>query len=158
MNPGKNIKRISFLLVLVLVANILSCGYILYPERRGQTKGRIDPGVAILDAILFLPGILPGVVAFAVDFTTGCIYLSGEEADSGSDALIHTTSNADAGNLTFGPKETAELERILSKKTGKTVRLSPSDIQVIRINDPEYIRRHFTVAMPDKGRTSYAVR
>src|SRR6185295_11663028 len=54
-----------------------ACGYILYPERKGQTGGRIDVGVLIIDLVWLLPGLLPGIVCLAVDFTTGCIYYGG---------------------------------------------------------------------------------
>lgn len=64
--------------VLVLVANLLvvsGCGYLLYPERQGLKSGRIDPVVALLDAAGLLFYIVPGVIAFAVDFTNGTIFL-----------------------------------------------------------------------------------
>lgn len=51
------------------------CGTILYPERRGQPAGRIDWGVVALDAVGLLFFFVPGVIAFAVDFSTGAIYL-----------------------------------------------------------------------------------
>ena len=52
-----------------------SCGTILYPERRGQPRGPVDPGVVVLDAIGLLFFLIPGIIAFAVDFSTGAIYL-----------------------------------------------------------------------------------
>lgn len=54
------------------------CGTILYPERRGQPKGRLDWGVAVLDGLCLLLFFVPGVIAFAVDFATGAIYLPPE--------------------------------------------------------------------------------
>jgi len=62
------------LIALVLCAQ-LGCGTILYPYRRGQRQGNIDPGVVLLDAVGLLIFLVPGVVAFAVDFATGAIYL-----------------------------------------------------------------------------------
>src|SRR5215472_17337813 len=59
----------------VVGAAATSCGTILYPERRGQPRGPLDPGVVVLDAIGLLFFIIPGVIAFAVDFSTGAIYL-----------------------------------------------------------------------------------
>jgi hypothetical protein len=52
------------------------CGYLLYPERRGRTGGRIDIPVLIIDLLWLIPGIIPGVICLIVDFTTGCIYES----------------------------------------------------------------------------------
>jgi hypothetical protein len=51
-----------------------SCGYILYPERKGRSGGSIDTGPFIVDLLWLLPGIIPGVICLAVDFSTGCIY------------------------------------------------------------------------------------
>lgn len=57
-----------------------ACGSILYPERRGQQGGRIDAGVAVLDGVGLLLFLIPGIIAFAVDFHTGAIYLPGTSA------------------------------------------------------------------------------
>lgn len=62
---------------VLLVTQVTACGTLLYPERRGQTNGQIDVGVAALDAIGLLFFFVPGVVAFGVDFITGAIYLPG---------------------------------------------------------------------------------
>lgn len=54
-----------------------ACGYILYPERKGRDGGRIDVGVLIIDLLWLLPGLVPGIICLAVDFSTGCIYEGG---------------------------------------------------------------------------------
>ena len=64
-------------LCLTLITQLAACGTIFYPDRRGQVSGRIDPAVAIMNAIGLLFFIIPGLLAFAVDFTTGAIYLPG---------------------------------------------------------------------------------
>jgi len=69
------INKAIALALLVAVMNLTACGFFLYPERRGQTGGRLDPAVFLLDAAGLLIGIIPGVVAFAVDISTGAIYL-----------------------------------------------------------------------------------
>jgi hypothetical protein len=51
------------------------CGTILHPERRGQPAGPLEWGVVALDALGLLLFFVPGVIAFAVDFATGAIYL-----------------------------------------------------------------------------------
>lgn len=63
------------LLSAALVTQLTACGTIFYPERRGQLTGEIDPGVAILNAIGLLFYLVPGLIAFGVDFATGAIYL-----------------------------------------------------------------------------------
>ena len=51
------------------------CGLVLYSERRGQPHSKqLDALVVVLDGVLCLVGVIPGIVAFAVDFSTGCIY------------------------------------------------------------------------------------
>lgn len=68
------VKRPSSLVMVVAILNIAACGYLIYPERQGLRGDQVDGTVVALDAIGLLL-ILPGVIAFAVDFSTGCIYL-----------------------------------------------------------------------------------
>ncbi len=63
------------LLISALTSQLAACGTLFYPERRGQISGQIDSGVAILNGIGLLFYLVPGVIAFAVDFATGAIYL-----------------------------------------------------------------------------------
>lgn len=79
-----NRSVIALALSLNLIA-VSGCGYLLYPERHGQTGSRIDPLVAAMDAGLLLLYVIPGIVAFAVDFTNGTIYIppDGESAIDG---------------------------------------------------------------------------
>ncbi|MDP3458087.1 MAG: hypothetical protein Q8S09_02315 [Hyphomonas sp.] len=60
-------------------ASLGACGTIMYPERKGQVDGKIDPTVAILNGIGLLLFLVPGVIAFAVDFSNGTIYLPGTQ-------------------------------------------------------------------------------
>jgi hypothetical protein len=62
---------------LLLLLGSAGCGWILYPERKGRTGGRIDTPILIIDLLWLLVGIIPGVICLIVDFTTGCIYESG---------------------------------------------------------------------------------
>lgn len=74
-------RKSRFIQMLALVVSLFtlsaSCAYVLHPERRnsGRTSGRIDTMPLVLDILWFLPGIIPGVVALIVDFTTGAIYV-----------------------------------------------------------------------------------
>jgi len=73
-------RLVAVITLVALLAVTTNCGFILYPERRGQKEGQIDLNnidvvVLILDILWFIPGIIPGAVALAVDFLTGCIYL-----------------------------------------------------------------------------------
>jgi hypothetical protein len=50
------------------------CGYFLHPERRGNTGGGVDGGTLVMDLLWLLPGVVPGVIALVVDFSSGAIY------------------------------------------------------------------------------------
>jgi hypothetical protein len=68
-----------------LVFSATGCGTIFYPDRRGQPATRIDWVVVTMDGLLLLCFVVPGLVAFVVDFSTGAIYLplATETADAG---------------------------------------------------------------------------
>ncbi len=55
----------------------MSCGTLFYSERKGQGSGKIDAGVAVMDSLLLLLFIVPGVVALIVDFNNDTIYEPG---------------------------------------------------------------------------------
>ena len=57
------------------------CGTIMYPERRGQPAGLVDWKVVGLDTLGLMFFFVPGVIAFAVDFNNGTIYLPQESYD-----------------------------------------------------------------------------
>ncbi|HXY37712.1 MAG TPA: hypothetical protein VEI07_26035 [Planctomycetaceae bacterium] len=82
INLARRIRRIKRPLALILIAafslHSASCGTIIHPERWGQPRtGPLDPSIVILDGIGVLLFVIPGVVAFIVDFSTGAIYLPG---------------------------------------------------------------------------------
>jgi len=110
-------RMISLLLASAMLLSLTSCGTILYPERRGQIEGRIDPGVAVLDAIGLLFFIVPGLVAFGVDFTTGAIYLPGgkKRKSTGLDGQA--------------------LERIVAQETGVSIDFTDSRMRAYRVAD-----------------------
>lgn len=68
-------RILAALLASSLLAQLAGCGTLFYPERRGQLNDQIDPAVAALNAIGILFYVVPGLIAFAIDFATGAIYL-----------------------------------------------------------------------------------
>jgi hypothetical protein len=55
---------------------LAGCGMIIHPERRNQPPGGgLDWGIVALDGLGLLLFFIPGVIAFAVDFATGAIFL-----------------------------------------------------------------------------------
>ena len=68
-------RIVGGVLAAALLAQLAGCGTLFYPERRGQLNGQIDPAIAALNAIGILFYVVPGLIAFAIDFATGAIYL-----------------------------------------------------------------------------------
>ena len=67
-------RTIAMVVLAALLVASVQCGTILYPERKGQTKGNIDAGVLIMDCAWLIVWIVPGVIALIVDFNNGCMY------------------------------------------------------------------------------------
>ena len=100
-----------------MVFHSLGCGTILHPDRVGQPRiGRIDPAIAVLDGVGLLLFVVPGAVAFIVDFATGAIYLppggygqlDNEKIDPSQCEVVHVP-----------PQELTreKLETVLSERT-----------------------------------------
>ena len=106
------VSSVCIALIIALMIHLAGCGSILYPERRGQTGGRIDTGIAILDAAWLLVFIIPGVVAFGVDFTTGAIYLPGgtKRASTQGEMVVVKVNPAELNEKT--------IKEIVMKQTG----------------------------------------
>ena len=75
-------KLISVSLLTTILFNVTACGTILYPERKGQKGGRLDASIVVLDGIGLLLFLIPGVIAYAVDFNNGTIYVPGTDRSS----------------------------------------------------------------------------
>lgn len=106
------------------------CGTILHPERRGQAAGPLDWKIVALDGIGLLLFFVPGVIAFAVDFSNGSIYLpEGSYSDKGSSprkSLIMRQLPSDSPTM-------AEVEQVVAEHTGETINLTPGTYRSERI-------------------------
>lgn len=71
---GRLIRGIAATTLLTTAVSSTGCGYFLYPERRGNSGGSVDGGTLVMDLLWLLPGLVPGVVALIVDFSSGAIY------------------------------------------------------------------------------------
>jgi hypothetical protein len=132
-------KTVGAVVVLALVLQT-GCGTLMYPSRRGQTGGRIDGGVAVLDAIGLLFFILPGVIAFAVDFSQGTIYYpGGPRGPLSSNGLktIHFDPRRD------GPKD---IERLIRENTGIAVALDQRGMQAVELKSVDELPARFAAA------------
>ena len=125
-------KSISAILIVFLTSQLAACGTILYPQRRGQTAGRIDPGVAVLDGVGLLFFIVPGVVAFGVDFATGAIYLphghsAMEKIPLHPNEPDHKVSKAD-------------IAKAIQRHTGKHIDFSKSRMLAFRMRNESSLK------------------
>jgi hypothetical protein len=134
MNIGRAIRswlRIAGALTVGGAVFLASCGTVLYPERRGQPVGRLDVGVVALDGIGLLAFLVPGVIAFAVDFATGAIYLPPECA------LLDPGTGAGAGVRTVrvDPSELTpeRVEAVVREQTGRAISLRPGAYRAIQL-------------------------
>ena len=114
----------SFLLSVLLVATTSGCGTILHPERKGQTGGQLDPSIVVLDALGLLFFLIPGVIAFAVDFSNGTIYLPGGGSAQLTDEELDQVLASDSS------VNKKELERVLEARLDRPLDLSDEALEV----------------------------
>jgi hypothetical protein len=129
---------LNVLMCAVLIFQLSGCGTIMYPERKGQKSGKIDSGVAILDGIGLLFFLIPGIIAFAVDFNNGTIYLPGTSSSS--------LDIQDIKQVKFAPKDSnlTGIERIVKEQTGITVELEQSDVRVTKLKSIDDMMEQFS--------------
>jgi hypothetical protein len=131
------IKAFHVFVSVVLIIQLSACGYFLYPERRGQKPiGRIDPAIAILDALGLVLFVIPGVIAFAVDITNGTLYFpSGHRHSSVSTEIEHMTV------IRVNPAELNEktIQEIVKKHTGVSIRLDLRNVEIYQLDRSENI-------------------
>ena len=121
------LRYLVLLIAAIFLLQTVGCGTIIYPERRGQQSGRVDVGIAVLDGLGLLLFIIPGVIAFAVDFSTGAIYLPGGKSKTAKrlphDELAVINTSPDGLNL-------VKLDSILMDYTGEEINLDSNTLLV----------------------------
>ena len=130
-------KTVHVLICAALIVQLTGCGALMYPERKGQKRGRIDAGVAVLDGLGLLFFIIPGVIAFAVDFSEGTIYLPGTLARSSDPSGIKLAK--------FDPKHATAgtVEEIVWRETGRRVKLDQENMKVSRLESLKELKKRF---------------
>lgn len=128
-------KLVTLVLVAVIALVSTSCGTLLYPERRGQPRGVIDPGVLLLDAVGLIFFVVPGLVAFAVDFSTGAIYYP--PAPYGGPVTQNGLKRSDLVRVEVPKDELTQdkIEQVVSQQTGKRVSLEPGKFRAAELSD-----------------------
>jgi len=126
-------KLIAVPLTTVLAFQLSACGTILFPERKGQNEGPLDVSVVVLDAIGLLFYLIPGVIAFAVDFNNGTIYLPGGSASI-------NTGEINIVKIEGGVTD-EKVEQIIMEQAGTIISLGENEVLVseksITLNDLE---------------------
>jgi hypothetical protein len=158
-------RRIGLMLTVALAVESVSCGTLIHPERCGQPRtGVLDPSIIMLDGLGVLVFVVPGVVAFIVDFSTGAVYLPEQRFNPNvpppgayplppgappqtmyvpprsSLPAGGSLSTAAAAPLTRINAETTTLtkekiEAIVRAQTGQAINLDAPDVRVIRANN-----------------------
>lgn len=117
-------RLIGGVLAVTLLSQLTACGSIFYPDRRGQIDGKIDPAIAVLDAVGLLFYVIPGLIAFGVDFATGAIYLPPGKTAQIDPEKLQQAIGAD------GQVDKAKLQTIIQTELGRNLPL----------NDPRLIQ------------------
>lgn len=116
-------------LVATLLTQLTACGTLFYPDRRGQIEGKVDPVIVALDAIGILFYVIPGLIAFGVDFATGAIYYPSGTTAQVDPAKLKPAVNAD------GSIDNSKLQAILESELG----------QRLPLNDPRLIQHRGSI-------------
>lgn len=129
-------KRSAVAMLMVgLTLHQAACGTILHPERRGQPPGRLDPGIVVLDAVGLLLFFIPGVIAFAVDFSNGTIYLPPDLVYVGTAPAPDSSEALRTIRMSPGELSAERLEDILQKQVGRRVPLDPGSYHARKLQD-----------------------
>ncbi|MGG5872377.1 MULTISPECIES: polyribonucleotide nucleotidyltransferase [Pseudomonas] len=110
-------RVIGGLIVAALLTQLTACGTLFFPDRRGQIEGRIDPMVAGLNAIGILFYVIPGLIAFGIDFATGAIYLPGGLTSQVDPQDLQNVVDAD------GKIDPLKLKALIEVQTGHSLPL-----------------------------------
>ncbi len=110
-------------------AMLSGCGTIIYPDRANQKKrGELDASIVILDGIGLFFFLIPGLVAFAVDFATGAIYFPEGHEPGEREHTIFDEYHSEEARL-----DQKTIERVVARKTGKAINLDRMDVRVTEL-------------------------
>lgn len=105
-----------------------SCGTLIHPERVGQPRtGRLDTSVVLLNGIGLLLFLIPGVIAFVIDFGTGAIYLPPEYGSNAPLDQWHVVRMS-PDEMTPG-----RIQEVVLQETGHHVDLDDEQVQIQKL-------------------------
>jgi hypothetical protein len=126
-------KIISIIVCTVFFLQVIGCGTIMYPERKGQAKGKIDTSIAILDGLGLLLFIIPGVIAFAVDFNNGCIYLP--PGKSSKNLNEDKKDNLAVVKMPSNKLDLNTVAQVIKENTGQIIEFDSPDLVILKPNN-----------------------
>ena len=96
--------------------------------------------MALLDGFWLFAGLIPGIIAFVVDFSTGAIYLPAENARGPDYDHIRT--------VRFDPKKTTQqdIEKIIRMETGNDFSFADKRLTLSRLKNSDEIPVFFEQA------------
>ena len=113
--PSKT-RIIGSVVALSLVTQLTACGTLFFPDRRGQIEGRLDPAIVAANAVGLLFYIIPGLIAFGIDFATGAIYFPEGKYSVAPEKLQETMG-------TDGQVDRRKLKALLEQELGRSLPL-----------------------------------
>ena len=112
---------------------LASCGTIIYPGRVNQKEhGGLDPAIVILDGIGLFFFIIPGLIAFAVDFGTDAIYYPAGKDEHDEEETIFDEWKADASKTSAIDRKA--IEQFVAEKAGFQIRLNKETVLVKKLD------------------------
>jgi hypothetical protein len=127
--PSTRRNLLLHLFGLASLPLLSSCGTFIYPERVNQKgHGNLDPAVVILDGIGLIFFIIPGLIAFAVDFGTHAIYFPEGKDENDKERTIFDHWKDDASEDTAINQHT--LEKFIAWKTGHRIQFQQEQVLV----------------------------
>lgn len=107
---------------------LTSCGTIFYPDRINQKEpGDLDPAILIADAVGLFFFLIPGIVAFAIDFGTGAIYYPAGHEAGDPERTIFDRDDSQA------KLDRNTIERRVGERVGRTIDLGRDDVRAMQI-------------------------
>lgn len=134
---AQKINRLSrrrFLTLTAAQAGVLAaagCGTILHPERNGQPVGPLDWKIVALDTVGLIFFLVPGVIAFAVDFYNGTIYLPPDQYGLKTPRPGDKQQDKQLVEVKVPNEQitVAKLEQVVSEHSQRDVNLQPGSYQ-----------------------------
>jgi len=116
-------KGVIVTLLICLLTAFSSCAFFLYPERRGNSAGRVDAPILVADCALLIFFFVPGVIALAVDFASGAIYVAaGQSHSESSGKQWASVKEIDCDTAML--LDSNFLQRLIKTQTGQSVDLA----------------------------------